>query len=219
MTDTCIPEALRQLPATAEPGAAVFDADGVLWHGDVSEDFARWMVAEGHFDKALWPPYEEIHARDPAEGCFEILKFYVGMSRDEIRGWVDRYWKVGPKSRWLQPVMATLRRVSELGFSIYAVSGTPSPVLQPLPAHLPVEVTGVLALEMEFDAEGRATGRNTGIPTVGAGKAQRLRAETKAPILLAVGNSSLDVEMLQLSDHLAWAINPDAIVTRNNLPS
>lgn len=212
MTETSIPEALRQLADTGQTGAAAFDADGVLWHGDVSEDFARWMVEEGHFDEALWPRYQEVHARDPARGCFEILSFYVGMSKTDIRNCVERFWQVGPERRWLECTMATLRWVVELGFSVYTVSGTPSLVLEPLPAHLPVEMTGILALEMAFDADGLATGRSTGIPTVGAGKAQRVSAETEAPVLLAVGNSSLDIEMLQLSEHVAWAINPDPIL-------
>ena len=209
MTETSIPEALRQLADTGRSGAAVFDADGVLWHGDVSEDFARWMVGEGHFDEALWPRYQEVHARDPAQGCFEILNLYVGMTKTDIRDLVKRFWQVGPERRWLGRTMATLRWVGELGYSIYTVSGTPSLVLEPLPEHLPVAMDGILALEMEFDAEGRATGRSTGIPTVGAGKAQRLSAENQSPILLSVGNSSLDIEMLQLSEGVAWAINPD----------
>ncbi len=209
MTETPIPEALRQLAVTAGPGSAVFDADGVLWHGDVSEDFVRWMVAGGHFDEALWPRYEEVHARDPARGCFEILSFYVGMSKTDIRNCEERFWQTGPERRWLECTMATLRWVVELGFSVYTVSGTPSLVLEPLPTHLPVEMDGILALEMEFDADGLATGRSTGIPTVGAGKAQRVSAEIEAPVLLSVGNSSLDIEMLQLSERMAWAINPD----------
>ena len=55
----------------------------------------------------------------------------------------------------------------------------------------------------------RATGRSAGTPSLGAGKARRIQAETTAPILLAVGNSTLDMEMLQLSTGIAWAINPD----------
>jgi phosphoserine phosphatase len=209
LTETSIPEALRQLADTGRTGAALFDADGVLWHGDVSEDFTRWMVEEGHFDEALWPRYQEAHARDPARGCFEILSFYVGMSKTDIRDCVERFWRTGPERRWLECTMATLRWVVEIGFSVYTVSGTPSLVLEPLPTHLPVEMDGILALEIEFDSDGLATGRSTGIPTVGAGKAQRVSAEIKAPVLLAVGNSSLDIEMLQLSERLAWAINPD----------
>ena len=126
-----------------------------------------------------------------------------------LRDCVERFWHTGPERRWLECTMAALRWVVELGFSVYTVSGTPSLVLEPLPTHLPVEMDGILALEIEFDADGLATGRSTGIPTVGAGKAQRVSAEIEAPVLLAVGNSSLDIEMLQLSERMAWAINPD----------
>ena len=203
MTETAIPEPLQQLPPNPEAGAAAFDVDGVLWHGDVSEDFARWMVAGGHFDAELWPAYEEVHRVDPARGCFEILGFYVGMTEAEILGHVDRFWQEEPERRWIPRVLKTLSWLTQLGYPIYLVSGTPSLVLSPLPHHLPMTPAGILALELEFDSQGRATGRSAGIPTVGAGKARRLRAETEAPILLAVGNSSLDMEMLQLSSGIA----------------
>ena len=67
-------------PPNPEAGVAAFDVDGVLWHGDVSEDFTRWMMAGGHFDAALWPAYQEAHRVDPARGCLQILSFYVGMT-------------------------------------------------------------------------------------------------------------------------------------------
>jgi phosphoserine phosphatase len=209
VTEPSIPRALRQLSPNQQGGAAAFDVDGVLWHGDVSEDFTRWMVARGHFDAGHWPVYEEAHRVDPARGCLEILKFYLGMTEAEIRGWVDRFWQEAPERRWIPRSLAALDWLKQLGYAVYLVSGTPSPILSPLPHHLPSAPDGILALDLEFDAQGRATGRSAGIPTVGAGKAQRLRAETRAPILLAVGNSSLDLEMLQLSSGVAWAINPD----------
>ena len=89
-------------------------------------------------------------------------------------------------------------------------------MLEPALDHMPGDVAAqVLAVDLEFEAsdgEERATGRSTGIVTVGEGKAERLRAATSEPIALAVGNSVLDVAMLELSERFRWAVDPDDIL-------
>ena len=83
-----VPEPLRRLAEVDRPRLAVFDADGVLWHGDVSEDFTRWMIDQGHFDAALWADYAAAEAADPARGCLQMLQFYKGMHIESVRGFV-----------------------------------------------------------------------------------------------------------------------------------
>ena len=192
------------------PRVAVFDADGVLWRGDVSEDFTRWMIEQGHFDGTLWERYSAINATDPAAGCLAILGFYGGMAIERLAVHVREFWDTAGDRAWIEPVVTALRRLEELGFSIYIVSGTPRVVLEPLVEHLPVDGKHILALELEVDANGRATGRHHGVPTCGTGKAQALRSRTAEPVHLAAGNSVLDVEMLRLSENVRWVIEPDA---------
>ena len=201
---------LQQLDGFNGEDVAAFDADGVLWHGDVSEDFTRWMIGRGHFDGALWDPYSRVNATDPAAGCLAILEFYRGMAIEHLTTHVREFWRAGGARIWIEPVVAALRRLEAQGCSIYVVSGTPRPVLDPLAEHLPVEGERILALELEVDAGGRATGRHRGVPTCGAGKAQALRSRAVGPVRLAVGNSVLDVEMLELSEDVRWVIEPDA---------
>ena len=205
-----VPEAMLRLAERAGPRAAAFDADGVLWHGDVSEDFTRWMIDRGHFDGALWPQYEAVNRGDPAAGCLEILRFYRGRTLADLRAHVAEFWRASPPRPWKPAVIATFRWLAERGFAMYVVSGTPRVVLEPLPKHLPVAADHVLALELAFDRDGRATGAAAGIVTCGPGKAERLRAARAAPVLFAAGNSVLDREMLQLSEQVAWAVDPDA---------
>ena len=211
-----IPEELRSLAEVDGPRVAAFDADGVLWHGDVSEDFTRWMIDEGHFAGDLWSRYEAINSADPVRGCLAILEFYVGVERGRLTELVAEFWRTTPERPWIRPVLDTVRWLAGEGYSIYVVSGTPAPVLEPALDYMPGDVTAqVLALELEFEAsdgEERATGRSTDIVTVAEGKAERLRAATSEPIALAVGNSVLDVAMLELSDRLRWAVEPDDIL-------
>lgn len=195
---------------------AAFDADGVLWYGDVSEDFTRWMIDEGHFAGDLWAGYEATNSADPARGCLAILEFYAGVERGRLTELVEEFWRTTPERPWIRPVIDTLCWLAEEGYAIYVVSGTPAPVLEPALDHMPGDVAAqVLAVDLEFEAsdgEERATGRSTGIVTVGEGKAERLRAATSEPIALAVGNSVLDVAMLELSERFRWAVDPDDIL-------
>lgn len=208
MAASLVPQAVRELASSDERGLAVFDADGVLWHGDVSEDFTLWMIGEGHFDGRLWPVYERCNNEDPAAGALQILSFYEGMAESDLRLHVEHFWQSTATRPWLMQVRATVSWAAEHGFTLLVVSATPSPVLRPLKRHLPIEQ--VLGLDLDFDAMGRATGGPAGVTTIGPGKAERVRAVSRSPVQLAVGNSVLDIPMLRMSTGVAWAINPDS---------
>jgi phosphoserine phosphatase len=119
-------------------------------------------------------------------------------------------------------VIATFRWLAEHGFALFVVSGTPRLVLEPLAQHLPVAKGRIVALELGVDRQGRATGGPSGVVTCGTGKAVRLREAWSGPVLLAAGNSVLDIEMLQLSEVWRWVIDPDpqlrALATRSGWP-
>jgi phosphoserine phosphatase len=202
------------------PRGAVFDADGTLWHGDVSESFTRWMIARGHFDGALWDSYARVNATDPATGCLKILEFYAGMPLEVIDQHVAEFWATAPERPWIDPTIAALRWLADLEFTVWIVSGTPGPVLRPLIGLLPIDADHILGLDLAADDDGRATGGHRGTPTFGAGKVQRITERTSDPISLAVGNSILDVQMMELSRDLRWAVNPDdalrAVAEQNN---
>lgn len=188
----------------------MFDADGVLWHGDVSEDFTLWMIGEGHFDGQLWPVYERCNREDPAEGALQILNFYRGLSAGEIDEHVECFWKTGAPRLWVEAVRATIQWATEQGFTVFVVSASPAPVLRPLTRYLPVDQ--VFGLELAFDDAGLATGQPDGVVTTGTGKAERVRMESRLSVHLAVGDSCLDVPMMRLSSGVAWAINPDDVL-------
>ena len=190
-------------------GIAAFDADGVLWVGDISEDFTRWMIDRGEFDQALWPRYAELNRADPAAACVMILEFYRGMAADQIRDAVHEFWRAAAARRWNHQAVQAVRWLIEQNFSVYIVSGSPSVVLAELQGHLPIKPHNILAVELEFDAENRATGNATGIVPCGPGKVQVLRQASSEPVLVAVGNSILDIEMLELSEDVHWAVEPD----------
>ena len=202
-------ESLRHLAGLHGQRAAVFDADGVLWRGDVSEDFTRWMIEQGHFDGGLWDSYHADNQRDPGAGCLSILRFYEGLELGAVSELVAEFWRVRGPRRWIHSTVRAIEWLTDAGFSVYVVSGTPRLVLDPLAEHLPLPPEHILALELATDHANRATGAHRGIATHGPGKAQAIRNATDAPVYLAAGNSRIDIEMLRLSIDVRWAIEPD----------
>ncbi len=201
---------LSHLEDREGPRVAAFDADGVLWRGDVSEDFTRWMIERGLFDATLWPRYTELNASDPAAACLMILEFYRGMRSDQIRDYVREFWRIAPPRRWNQDAVQAIEWLRASGFSVYVVSGTPQVVLGELPHHLSVDRDKILGIDLEFDPIDHATGCSAGTVTCGPGKVQRLREVTTDPVLVAVGNSVLDIELVELSEDVHWVVEPDA---------
>lgn len=204
--DEILPAEIRDLPGH---GAAVFDADGVLWHGDISEDFVRWRIDRGEFPEPLWREYAQVHARDPAEAARHILGFYRGHPAAEIEQSVAQFYAEAPARRWIPRTIAALSR---RGSPVFVVSASPAPVLKPLADLLPV--AGIFGIEMELDSGGHYTGGTVGTVTTGAGKAQRFREACALEVELAVGDSALDVHLLELSSGVSWAINPDPTLER-----
>lgn len=202
-------ESLRHLAELDGPRVAVFDADGVLWRGDVSEDFTRWMIKRGHFDAALWDSYEADNQQDMALGCLSILRFYIGHNLEDLAEHVTEFWRTGGERQWISSSLEAIHWLSKAGFAVYVVSGTPRLVLEPLTQYLPIPGTQILGLELAADSDNQATGKASGIPTHGPGKATAIREATTAPIYLAAGNSHIDIEMMTLSKDLHWAIEPD----------
>lgn len=201
-----VPPRVREALETCSPGTALFDADGTLWRGDISEDFARWMIGEGLFDAGLWDAYDRVNREDVFVGCVEILKFYRGHRPEDLADHVTRFWEVGPPRQWIASTTATLAWLASRGHACWVVSATPSPVLHPLKALLPI--TELLALDPAVH-DHTYTGAPLGTPTIGPGKATRVHEATPTEVHLAAGNSKLDVDLLALAQTLAWAINPD----------
>ena len=108
------------------------------------------------------------------------------MKIEVLRAHVEEFWRDGPARQWIETTVATIVWLAENGFEVFVVSGTPRAVFDPLPRHLPVDAAHILALELELDGAGCATGRHSGVPTVGEGKARRIRAVTATPVALAI---------------------------------
>ena len=194
------------LPQPTVPAAALFDADGTLWHGDLSEDFARWLIAHNRLESSWWERYHELNQRDLVAAAIFMCEFYAGVAAHKLDLWIDEFWRTAPPRPWIDPVRDCVTWAKSHSLSTYVVSGSPTPLFAPIHQFLPLD--GVIAMDLEVDSHGVFTGKPLGTPCVDRGKPVRVRQQIELPVFLAVGNSPPDIPMLQMSQH-AWVINPN----------
>ena len=203
-----LPDFVRALPADGEGRLALFDADGTLWRDDVADDFASWMLEQGHFcSDASWDEYIRIYRDDHAAGCEYMLRFYAGLPLARVRARVDEWWRLAPR-RWVLEAVEALRWLGDHGYTTWIVTGSPTDTMRPLRDAYPVE--RILGMDFELDPAGVITGRLDGISCTDQGKADKVRSLwSGGPIELSAGNGSLDAAMIELAQSVRWSVYPN----------
>jgi phosphoserine phosphatase len=203
-----VPDFVRAMPADGRGALCLFDADGTLWRDDVSDDFARWAMREGHVpDGGVWDEYVRIYRQDHAAGCEFMLSFYAGLTRTRLHELIWGWWKQADR-RWVVEALEALQLLAERHYIIWVVTGSPTDTMLPLQDFLPVDA--VVGMDFELDADGVVTGRRSGIRCADAGKAQKVKALWGGrPIVFAAGNGSLDAAMMELSTGVIWSVYPN----------
>ncbi|MCK5799584.1 MAG: haloacid dehalogenase-like hydrolase [Deltaproteobacteria bacterium] len=204
-----LPDFVQAISSNDGRGLAVYDADGTLWVNDVADDFTQWMIAGGHIPGDAWPIYMRIYRDDPPTGCEYLLRFYEGMTRGELAGHVDRYWREEAARAWVWEVMESLYHLrDDKGYPIWICSGTPTDFLLPLKEI--VGATEIVGMDFELDRHGRITGWPHGIPCAGLGKKKKLESllGPSRQVTFCAGNGNLDGPMMELAK-VAWSVYPD----------
>jgi len=196
-----VPDLVRRIP----PGIAVFDADGTLWTDDAADDFTLWMISTSRIPGDSWDTYLRIYRSDPCEGCRFLLTLYKGLDIASVRSSVDEWWRDHANRRWIPEVVESLHLASGT-HPVWVVSGTPTDILVPLLAMLPVDE--VLGMDFELSS-GRITGKHSGVSCTGEGKAEKiLSLAAGRPISFCAGNGSLDGPMMEIASR-AWSVYPN----------
>ncbi len=164
-------------------------------------------MGQGTIPGELWPTYMRIYRNDPPTGCRYLLTFYAGMTRAELAGHLDHWWREHSARAWIWEVVEALHLLADKGYPLWVVSGTPTDFLLPLQHMLPV--AEVVGMDFGVDGEGRITGRHSGISCAGEGKAEKVIDLLGGRIVrFCAGNGSLDGPMMRLAE-VAWSVYPN----------
>ncbi len=206
--DEMVPDFVRALPEDGAGRLALFDADGTLWRDDVADDFASWMLAEGHFrSQVSWDEYIRVYRDDHAAGCEYMLRFYAGLPLTEVHARVDEWWHLAARN-WILEAVAAMRWLGDHGYAVWVVTGSPTDTMRPLLEAFPVE--RILGMDFALDEGGVITGELDGISCADQGKADKVRSLWEGgPIELGAGNGSLDAAMIELGRSVRWSVYPN----------
>jgi len=158
---------------------ALFDLDGTLIPGDSDHAFGEFMIAQGWVDADLHRQRNDAFYRQYQAGCLDI---------DEYIAFTTHAWRHRPlaeqqaaSARFMAEVMAPqllppafelLRRHRDAGDLIAIVTATNEYVTRPIAEALGVE--HLIAVQLERDGQGAATGRIHGVPSFREGKIDRV---------------------------------------------
>ena len=161
-------------------GLALFDLDGTLIAGDSDHAFGEFLVAQGWVDAQLHRQRNDAFYRQYQAGTLDIdeyIAFATGAWRGrplaEQAGLIQRFMAEVMAPQLLAPAHALLQAHRDAGDLIAIVTATNEFITRPIADALGVDT--LLAVQLDRDAQGRATGRIHGVPSFREGKIVRVQ--------------------------------------------
>ena len=162
------------------PALALFDLDHTLLTGDSDVLWCEFLMDSGVLDRAAFQPRNDDMARRYADGSVsaqDFCEFYVstlaGRTLAEWRPWCERFLDQVVAPRIPASARALVESHRARGDRLVMTTAT-NRVLTELTAwHLRID--DLLATEVEI-ADGRCTGRTSGVLNMREGKVARLRS-------------------------------------------
>lgn len=194
------------------PSLAVFDCDGTLWAGDAGEGFFRWEIERRLIsdEVARWAlaRYADYRAGKVSEDdmCGEMVTIHRGLLESDVQRAAAEYFDDNFSSQIFSEMRELVRRLSDNGCDIWAVSSTNEWVIRHSTKYFGIPEANVLAAAVEIE-DGRVTGRLVRVPS-GEGKPRAIQEVIQRTPDTVFGNSRWDVDMLKIARH-AFAINPN----------
>jgi HAD superfamily hydrolase (TIGR01490 family) len=198
---------------------ALFDVDDTLIDGDAASLWSRWMVSQ---QMVQAPGFLQCEAQmmdryaqgelDMADYMAFTLQPITGKTAAELDALTPGFIDSELKQRFYGQGLLLIRELQQAGYRVVFISATAEFLVEAIARHIGVE--DVLAIQLEYDAQGRHTGNTVGTLSYREGKVTRLREWLVQQHESLAGarfysDSSNDLPLLELVE-CPVAINPDA---------
>ncbi|MBM4779777.1 MAG: hypothetical protein GQE15_18895 [Archangiaceae bacterium] len=200
---TPVQRAIRPFLADASaPRAAVFDADGTLWRGDVGEDLLRYLGANAllpHAPPGVFAKYDALHGETPVEAYGFAVQVMQGLSEVELNRISESFFAqrfAGRVFPFVRPLFDVLRTS---GVDVWICSASPRWIVEAGARSLGLETRNVIGVDVEVE-QGALTNRLRLPVTAGPGKVTWLQRK-QVSFGFAAGNGELDLDMLLAAAH------------------
>jgi HAD superfamily hydrolase (TIGR01490 family) len=198
----------------------LFDLDGTLIETDSDHAFGEFLVAQGWADREHFKRRNDAFYADYLAGTLDLaayLDFATAPWRDrapaEAAAMRERFAREVMRPALHDAALSLVRRHRHAGDRMAIVTATNEFVTRPIADLFGVDT--LIALELERDQHGRATGRAHGVPTFREGKVARVEQwlaglrHTRADFerITFYSDSTNDLPLLEWSTHPV-ATNP-----------
>lgn len=160
---------------------ALFDLDGTLIEGDSDHGFSRFMVALGWVDGTVFERRNNEFFQQYQAGCLDIhayIDFATAPWRDrtvaEQQQAIARFMAEVMQPQIRPPALELVRAHQQAGDLVAIVTATNEFITRPIADAF--GVAELIAVQLERDGQGRATGRIRGVPSFREGKIARVEA-------------------------------------------
>lgn len=160
---------------------ALFDLDGTLIEGDSDHGFGEFLIAQGWADGEAYHRANEAFYKQYQAGCLDIhayIRFCTAPWRDRPlveQQAVSARFMAEVVQAWLKPAAIDLVQAHQrAGDRVAIVTATNEFITRPIATAFGVET--LIAVQLERDGEGRATGCIAGVPSFREGKITRVEA-------------------------------------------
>ncbi|WP_089417265.1 histidinol-phosphatase [Vitreoscilla filiformis] len=160
---------------------ALFDLDGTLLPGDSDHAFGQFMVDIGWADAATWQARNDAFFRQYQAGTLnlaEYIEFATSVWRSRPLAEAEaahRRFMAEVITPMIHPsALALVAQHQQAGDWVAVVTATNEFVTAPIAQAF--GIAHLLAVQLERDVHGHATGRIAGVPTFQAGKITRVTA-------------------------------------------
>ena len=203
---------LKALDEGAHPIAA-FDADGTLWHNDVSYIFFKHYYAQ---EKSLWKEFYQIQEKSYREALFWLATRLEGQRFETFKK-DCRELMVHSSPQKIELQEKVISFLQKEGVEIFVVTGSIEWIVEEAALSYGIPRSHVLGIKTKVE-KGVITSQLDGFLTWEEGKRDSVMEATvgKRPFLCA-GNTLGDLELLETATHIQLVINQACPIKKKDM--
>ncbi len=182
--------------------AAVFDCDGTIINGDITEGamkgtrqlegMYRWLIRNKKlvgvdYTRDIYGDYEAATKKDPVTALTVPARSLRGLRQADVEAWSRDLWEREYRELIFPQTKAAIRLLAENGFEVYIVSASPVEFVRPISKYVGVPVENIIGITQEVK-DGVLTGKIVEPVTAADGKVTAIRDVLKIRPLYAQGD-------------------------------
>lgn len=211
------------LSVTPEPWFAAFDADGTLWDNDAGNKFFDYEINNKLLDLPAdpWAHVYKIKDQSPESAFLWLAQIHKNKNIKEVRAWAKKCFEQEKNYPYHQSTKDLVEYLQFKGIEIVVVTASVKWSVEPVCVPLGITEENILGVKTKISPDGTITDIQDGPITYKNGKTSAFLEHTNnIKPLLAVGNTTGDLQLIELATHIRLAVasaTPDSKIYKSEV--